>query len=124
MRLTLAALAVVLTLAVGCAAPVTIVTPVGIASYTSDQIAVRVNEVMNAAIAANAATPPALSTPATTVLVQFAVAADQTLAAVPSGWLATVQTAWAAAKAKLGTIANPLIVSLMAALDAVLGVVA
>ncbi len=105
----------------GCHAPVTITTPQGHAAYTADQVVVRVNELQNAAIAANAATPPALSTTTTRVIVQFAVATDTTLAQVPAGWQATVRTAWATAKAQLTGITNPLITALMAAVDAVLG---
>jgi hypothetical protein len=107
----------------GCHAPVTIVTPQGQAAYTADQVVVRINELENAAIAANAAnaaTPQGLGTSATRTIVAFAVSADTTLAQVPAGWQATVKTAWAAAKMQLGTLSNPLIVALMSAVDAVL----
>jgi hypothetical protein len=113
---------VVLTLALsGCAHPATIVTVQGAQSYTADQVVVRVNELENAAIAANSASPQALGTDLTRAIVTFAVSADQTLASVPSGWQQTVKTAWANAKAQLTTVMNPLILALMAAVDAVLG---
>lgn len=102
----------------GCA-PVTVQTPAGRTAYTADQIALRVNELENAAIQANAT--GALPVATTRTLVEFAVSADQTLAATPTGWLATVTTAWNAAKAKIGAVSNPALVAAMGAVDAVLG---
>lgn len=103
-----------------CAAPVTITTPQGKVAYTADQIVLRVNELQNAAIAANATVPPSLPTATTRIIVEFCVSADKTLAATPAGWQATLATGWNAAKAKIGTPSNPAIVSAMSALDVVL----
>ena len=66
----------------GCAAPVTVVTPQGQLAYKADQVVVRVNELMNAAIAANTAN--ALPTDTTRTIVTFCVAADKTLAEAPA----------------------------------------
>lgn len=104
--------------AYGCAAPVTVVTPQGQVAYKADQIVVRVNELMNAAISANAAN--ALPTDTTRIIVEFCVSADKTLAATATGWQQTVSTAWAQAKAKLPPISNPAIASAISAVDVVL----
>lgn len=103
-----------------CHAPVTVTTPQGKIAYTADQIVVRVNELENAAIAANGANALPLIT--TRTLVEFAVSADKTLAATPSGWQTTIQTAWMETKAKLPPITNPAIQSAIAAVDVVLAV--
>lgn len=104
----------------GCAPPVTIVTPQGQAAFKSDQVVVRINELMNAAIRANAAN--ALATDTTRMIVSFCVAADKTLAATPAGWPATLAKAWAQTKAKLPTIENPAILAAIGAVDVVIGV--
>ncbi len=104
-----------------CAPPPTVTTPQGQLAYKADQIVVRVNELMNAAIAANAS--GALDTNTTRTIVQFTVAADQTLASTPNGWQATVLTAWAATKAKLPVIQNPAILAAFSAVDIVLTVI-
>lgn len=91
----------------------------GNAAYTADQIVVRVNELENAAIAADAART--LSDTETRTIVEFCVAADKTLAAVPDGWRATVLQAWKAAKAKLPMTPNTAIAAAVAAMDLVLG---
>jgi len=113
-------LALVVTLA-GCSAPVTITTPQGQTAYRADQVVVRVNELQNAAIAANQATPKVLDDATARILVQFCVAADQTLAATPAGWQTTVKTAWASTKAQLPTITNPTVSAAIAAVDALMG---
>ena len=104
-----------------CSVPVTVTTPAGKAAYTADQVVVRVNELMNAAIATNAAVPSALPTATTKIIVQFALDADKVLAATPSGWQATVQTAWATAKTQIPPQTNPAIIAAMAAVDVALG---
>ena len=121
-RLRLTPVLLVLLLAgAACAPPVTVVTPQGQTAYKADQVVLRVNELMNASIAANAAVPPALDTNTTRILVQFCVAADQTLAAAPAGWPQTLSTAWASTKAQLPAVQNPLVVAAMGAVDLVLG---
>lgn len=104
-----------------CHAPVTIVTPQGQTAYTADQIVVRVNELMNAAIAANASN--ALPTATTRTIVTFAVDADKVLASTPAGWPATLAVSWAAAKAQIGAVNNPAIVAAMSAVDVVIGAI-
>ena len=49
------------------------------------------------------------------------VAANKTLAATPAGWQTALKTAWAAAKPDIGTPSSPVIVSLLAAVDAAIG---
>ena len=71
--------------------------PQGQVAFTADQAVVRVNELMNAAIQANAT--GGLDTPTTRVIMTFAVDADAVLAKTPNGWIATVQATWAKAKA-------------------------
>jgi hypothetical protein len=102
----------------GCAPPVTVVTPQGQTAFRADAVVVRVNELMNAAIAANA--NAALSVDQTRTIVQFCVAADQTLAATPAGWPTTIRTAWASTKAQLPSVQNLVVVAAMGAVDVVL----
>ena len=106
-----------------CAPPATITTQPGKTAYTADQIVVRVNELQNAASAANATVPPSLPTNTTRTIVQFCVAADKTLASTPIGWQATVATAWATAKAQIPVQTNPSIIAAMSAVDVVLGAI-
>lgn len=114
-------LALSLVSAVACHAPVTITTPAGQAAYRADQIVMRVNELQNAAIAANSASPKQLPDQTTRVIVQFCLSADQTLAATPNGWQATLKASWAATKAQLPVINNPAVVAAMSAVDVVIG---
>lgn len=95
--------------------PVTITTPAGATAFTADQAVVRVNELMNAAIQAN--TSGALDTPTTRIIVTFAVDADTVLSKTPTGWQATVKSAWALAQPKIHTT-NPTITLALAAADA------
>ena len=78
----------------------------------------RVNELENAAIQAQAAGAIPLAT--TRVIVQFCVAADQTLAATPTGWQATVKAAWASAKAQLPPISNVALAAAVSGIDVAL----
>jgi hypothetical protein len=110
----------VLGLCSACHAPVTITTPQGQTAYKADQVVVRVNELMNTAIQANAGN--ALPTDTTRTIVEFCVGADKTLAAAPAGWQASVQAAWLATKPKLAGITNPAVVAAMSAVDVVLAV--
>jgi len=115
----------VLVLALGlslsaCAHPSTAnLSPQGHVAYTADQIAARVNELENAAIAANASGGLPLRT--TRTLVEFSVKADQVLAATPSGWLATLTTAWNVAKSSVSGVMSPALTAAIAAVDVVLG---
>lgn len=118
-KLPVVVLACVLALGVyGCSAPVTVVTPQGQAAYKADQVVVRVNELMNAAISANAA--KALPDATTRLIVQFCVDADKTLAATPAGWQAIVGTAWQALKGQIPPQTNPSVLAAINAADVVL----
>lgn len=101
-----------------CAAPVTITTPQGQAAYKADQVVVRVNELMNAAMSANAA--KALPDATTRLIVQFCVDADKTLAATPAGWQATIGAAWQALKGQIPPQTNPSVLAAINAADVVL----
>lgn len=103
-----------------CAPKPPVLTPAGQAAYTADQVAVRVNELMNAAIASEA--KGLLPRNTTRTIVQFCTSADTTLAQAPSGWAATLRTAWTATKANLPPIQNTAIIAAMGAVDVVLGV--
>lgn len=103
----------------GCHAPVTVTTPQGRAAYTADQVAVRINELQNAAIAAQQ--QGQLPTATTRTIVQFCVGADATLAQVPAGWVVSLQTAWATTKANLPAMTNPAVTAALAAVDVVIG---
>ena len=103
---------------VACSTPVTIVTQAGKTAYTADQIVVRVNELMNAAIQAHATNGLDIKT--TRIIVDFAVKADTILAVTPSGWQSTVAIAWKTAKTKLGSISNPAVLAAISTVDVVL----
>jgi hypothetical protein len=107
---------------VGCASkiPPTVVTPQGKAAYTADQVVIRVNELQNAAIQAEAS--GALPTSTTRVIVTFCVAADKTLATVPNGWQQTIATAWTQAKQQIPAkdLANTVISAAVAGIDVVI----
>jgi hypothetical protein len=93
-------------------------TPMGLHAYTADQVAVRVGEVQNAAIAAEAS--GGLPTATTRVIVQFAVGAAPVLKAAPTGWPGTVLAAWTSAKMQIGPVTNPIVSAAMGALDVVI----
>lgn len=80
----------------GLKPPATITTTQGKTAYTADQLVLRLQEVENAAIAANAA--GGLSDATTAVVVKFCISAGDTAKAAALGWQAAVQTAWADAK--------------------------
>lgn len=109
---------VVAFLSVSACAPPSIQTPAGKTAYTADQIVLRVNELENAAIQANAT--GGLDVRTTKTLVEFAVAADQTLKVTPAGWQTTVGTAWAQAKRSLPPITNAAVSAAMSGVDLVL----
>jgi hypothetical protein len=116
------ACAAALVLQAGCASkiPPTVVTPQGKAAYTADQVVIRVNELQNAAIQAEAS--HALPTSTTRIIVTFCVAADKTLATVPAGWQQTIATAWAQAKQQIPAkdLSNTVIAAAVAGIDVVI----
>lgn len=106
-------------LVVGCASkPITITTPAGATAFTADQAVIRVNELMNTAIQANAT--GAMDTPTTRMIVTFAVDADTVLAKTPAGWQATVKAAWAITKPKIPATDKTIMLAIAAA-DAAIG---
>ncbi len=111
-------LIIIALLAGGCATATSTLTPVGQHAYTADQVAMRVAELQNAAIQAEAT--GGLPTATTRIIVQFAVTAAPTLRAVPNGWPQTILSAWTAAKMQVGPLTNPLVVAAMSALDVVI----
>jgi hypothetical protein len=113
------ALVVGLAGAVACAHPNTSgLTPAGQTAYKADLVVLRVNELENAALQANAQGGLAIA-PAKTI-VQFCVTADQVLKTTPSGWTVTLQTSWDLTKKALGTVSNPAVSAAMSAVDVVL----
>ena len=117
-------LLLVLAIGAACAPKTANLTPAGQQNYTADQIALRVNELQNAAIKAEAG--GALPTATTRIIVTFAGAADRVLAKTPDGWRAQVLTLWQEAKkqlAKLPGINTPAVIAGMAAVDVALGVI-
>ena len=110
------------TLASGCTPPPTIVTPQGQTAFKADQAVIRVNELMNAAIAANTATPSGLDTATTRTIVQWAVSADQILASTPQGYIATLRASWTALQPQIAKIPATSAVGIaLAAVNAVIG---
>lgn len=117
---TLIGLALMLSLTVACTPPPTIVTTPGKTAFTADQIVIRVNELMNAAIAAN--TAKALDDATTKIVVQWTLSADQILAATPSGYVLTLQTSWGALQPQIAKIPQTSTVGIaIATLTALLG---
>ena len=110
----------VIGLTIACQRPPTIVTPQGKTAYTADQIAVRVNELQNAAIVAESS--GGMATADTRIVVSFAVSANQILAKTPAGWQTTVSQSWVEAKRHLPAQKNPTVVAAMGAVDVVLAV--
>lgn len=92
----------VLSLAAGCAPPPTVITPQGKTAFTADQAVVRVNELMNAAIAANAS--GALPVKTAHAIVQWSVSADQILASTPAGYVKTLSASWTALQPEIASI--------------------
>lgn len=105
----------------GCAhTPPTITTPAGQRAYKADQIDIRVNELQNAAIQAEAT--GGLPTATARIIIQFTTAANKTLHDTPAGWPQTLQTAWTQTKQAVGVVTNPAVAAAMGAVDAVLAV--
>lgn len=115
--LTLTVVALVVTIVTACA-PQTIVTGPGRVAFSADTVVIRINELQNAVIQANAT--KAIDDATTKVIVTWAVAADQTLKATPTGWQATVKAGWLAVKPKIPT-SNPAIAITVGAVDALIG---
>ena len=100
-----------------CHAPVTVTTPAGQTAYTADQIAIRVGELQNAAIQAEAT--GSLPTAQARIIVTYCVQASQVLQATPAGWAQTVAAAWTEARKQI-PINNPLIAAAVSGMDVAL----
>lgn len=73
-----------------------VVTPAGKAAEKALAVSIRVGELQDAAIAANATS--GITDAQAVSVVRFTVAAQKTLKATPAGWEATLKAAWQAAK--------------------------
>jgi hypothetical protein len=71
-------------------APTSVVTPQGQAAFKADQFVTALGVLQDSAIAANATTPPLISTADTRLIVQFCVGSAQTAKAAVTGWQAGV----------------------------------
>ena len=98
--------------------PATIVTPAGKTAFAADQVVLRINELENAAIAANA--QGALDIRTTRTIVQYAIRADTILKTVPQGWQTSLRVAWQQTKASLPATLTPTVQAAVAAVDAVI----
>ena len=101
-----------------CGPPKTVVTPQGQAAWGAQQILTVVHTVQTTAI--QASRQGALADADAVPIVQACVSIEKTLQQVPSGWQATVTTAWKAAKAKLSTSGSAVLQTVTAAVDVAL----
>lgn len=91
----------------GCAsAPASVTTPQGQFAYKADQFVSAVGIFQDAAIQANAQTPPLISTADTRLIVTFCVASAKSAQAATTGWQATVLSSIASLKAALSPAAQ------------------
>ena len=109
-------LLVLLTLSMGaclisCVHPPPTLTAAGQTAFTADQAVVRVNELMNAAIAANAS--GALPVKTAHAIVQWGVSADQILASTPAGYVQTLTASWTALQPEIASISPTSTVGLL-----------
>ena len=108
-----------------CPPPATVQTPAGKTAFAADQVLQRVEELQNAAIAANVTIDaktglPGLSTSTTRAVVTYCVAAAKTLKASPAGWQATVTTGFSELRGSLSAEDAQRLGPYLAALDAAL----
>ncbi len=101
-----------------CTPPPTIVTEPGRRAYSADQIAVRVIELQNATISAEA--DHLLPTPTARTIVNFCIDSADVLQTTPAGWMPTLQLSWLKVKAQIGEPASQAVRTAMAAIDLVL----
>lgn len=103
-----------------CHAPVTVQTEAGKIAFTADQIAIRVGELQNAAIAAEAS--GGLSTSTTRVIVTFCVSSSKVLQKTPAGWQQTVSNSWLEVKKQIpaAELTKPAIAATVSSVDVVL----
>lgn len=87
-------------------APTSVVTPAGQAAFKGDQFVTAVGVLQDSAIAANATTPPLISTADARLIVQFCVGAAQTAKASVTGWQAGVAQGVTSLQANLSPAAQ------------------
>lgn len=107
--------------AVACHPPASIQTAPGKTAYTADQIVLRINELQNAAIQAEAS--GGLTTATTRLIVQFCVSADTALKNSPNGWQPTVSAAWAELKRQVIVMPSSAFYTTWNAVDLVLAAI-
>lgn len=100
-----------------CGAKPTFATPKAQVIYTADQVAIRINELQNAAI--NAEAHQGLPTDQARTIVEWCVASNRVLATAPADWRVTLAITWELAKQKIGPVANPALGAAMGIVDAV-----
>jgi hypothetical protein len=100
--------------------PTSVTTPQGKTAYTADQIVMRVGELQNAAIQAEAS--KALPTSTTRIIVQWCVNANTILKTVPEGWQQSISMAWITTKGQIPAkdLNNTAIAAAVAGVDVVL----
>ncbi len=87
-----AAVLLVLALCVGCAHPAPSLSPKGVAAFQATRIVKGLDLLRDAAIDANAQTPPVLTTEDTRRVVTYHKLALQVIDQLPSGWIAMITT--------------------------------
>lgn len=87
-------------------APTSVVTPAGQAAFKADQFVTAIGILQDSAIAANATTPPLISTADTRLIVQFCVGSAQTAKAAVTGWQAGVAQGITSLQANLSAAAQ------------------
>jgi hypothetical protein len=110
-----------LTLAPACARHMPLnLTPQAQAAYKADQVAQRIGELQDTAIALNRATPQVLTDKDAVTVVTFTVSALKTIKAAPDGWQATVLAAYTQLKAALPPNTRTSLATVFSTVDAVL----
>ena len=77
----------------GCAKAPPTLSPAGVAAFNATRVVKALDLVRDTAIAANAQTPPLVSTANTRIVVNVYESAVRTIAAAPNGWKAIVSKA-------------------------------
>jgi hypothetical protein len=118
-RKQLVGLLIIIALVAACV-PKTIVTAPGQKAYKANEIVLRVNELMNVTISAEA--QKAIPTDAALVIVRFCVKANKVLAVTADGWDKVVAEAWFAVTSDplvKPHLKNTYIVAIVAILDGI-----
>lgn len=92
-------------------------TPQAQAAFKANQVATRIGELQDAAIAFNKATPQVLNDHDAVTVVSFTVMALQTMRSVPDGWQATVLAAYGQFKQALAPAAKQKLSAVLLTVD-------